>query len=289
MRKFALFALVGLAAVGCGDDGSGGSATGGAATGGASSGGGGADGGAGGAGGSGGAGAGGAAAEPQTGEVFLSSGDFSVVAASFQNNADLNCTTTVLGDCTLSMCTPITTRVSAGTVTVTAPSATFTLEPNDNNFYPFQNAGGPLWQDGESIEVEGTGADVPAFSGSVVGPAFVDFSQPDLTGLDKLVLDTSVDLPIAWTGGTGGKLVVSLLLQYPTNSTTLACSFPADAGQGVMPASALGMLVKPATGLFSIDTSNTTSLSVDNAAITITAQVPAHQGDIPGQIEVELQ
>ena len=133
-----------------------------------------------------------------------SGGCRAAVAASFQNNADLTCTNTVLGECTLSVCTLITTRVSAGTVTITAPSATFTLEPNDNNFYPFQNAGGALLQAGESMEVEATGADVPAFSGSVVGPALVEVSQPDLTGLAELGLDPSADLPITWTGGTVG-------------------------------------------------------------------------------------
>jgi hypothetical protein len=146
------------------------------------------------------------------------------------------------------------TEVSAGTITVTGAGAPIALTPmtgtlNDGGsavgYTPALNNqldGGNVSLGG-ALAIVGSGATVPAFSTTVAVPGSVTLTQPELVDASTFTISRSADLPLAWTGGgPAGTLSFEVEQIASTTVTIVVCTFPENAGSGVVPAAALSYL-----------------------------------------------
>jgi len=264
-----------MVSLGCSDDaassppGDGGAETGGAA--GAQTGGTGASGGQGAAGGSdtggiggtggtgGGTGGVGGSSEVPIGDGFVL---ISQSSGSWQSYADFEswptaprCASRNVGACRLETCiglTPASPRPHAGVITVTSGSLTRTLQPGINGDYQSVSEVGELWSPGQQVQITLAGAEAPAASMTLTGPATFTLTDPPVTS--TLPIIRTQTLVVRWSGGTGGSVVAALtgtpLGGAAGDSLQVKCSFDAAAGEGSIPATALGELDPSSQGSF---------------------------------------
>ncbi|HEY5926896.1 MAG TPA: hypothetical protein VIV11_34655 [Kofleriaceae bacterium] len=158
-----------------------------------------------------------------------------------------SCAVEVQGECTISDCST-TNWVSAGPITIKTSTGTMMLDPGANNSYPTMSAQAPLYTGGEMIMVSGTGAAVPAFSGTLVAP-----SKPTLTAPPpgNVIVDRSRDFTFSWSGG-GSTDVWITMSATAMPYKAIACTFAASRGQATIPKAVLAAL--PAgTGSFGLN------------------------------------
>ncbi|HUS27420.1 MAG TPA: hypothetical protein VMZ53_02895 [Kofleriaceae bacterium] len=186
-----------------------------------------------------------------------------IVNASFspQQTSTPPCTSQTVGPCIVSQCSgpfPMQTLASGGTVTVMGVGTTATLTPGFGNMYQPVNTGASF-AGGETITMQGTGADTPAFSFTLLAPARAAITTPAKpSGTDALVIDRSHDLSVAWTGG--GTSEIDFVFGSP-GLVNMNCAFPASAGSATIPTAALQML-SAGSGSFSASTEVIKSVDV---------------------------
>lgn len=163
------------------------------------------------------------------------------------------CTSVVAdgGPCIVTTCTGHTSSdgggvslVSAGDLTVTGGAfgdAGTQIGPDNLGSY-FYDTTGPMFSPGDTLSVTGAGATVPAFpEQSIVAPGGITLTSPAPTDSGALVIPTSTDLALTWTGGVAGARVIVDLTAFFAGggSASTVCSWDASAGQGTIPAAAL--------------------------------------------------
>lgn len=105
------------------------------------------------------------------------------------------------------------------------------------------NTTGPMFAPGDTLTVSGAGATVPAFPAqSLVAPDAIVVTAPAAAAdAGALVISTTTDVAVAWTGGaTGNRVVFTLSAFFKSGaSASTTCSWDAAAGQATIPASAV--------------------------------------------------
>jgi hypothetical protein len=153
--------------------------------------------------------------------------------------------TSLLADAPPSLTAPPT--VSAGTITITG------LVPGDDplTLLPTPTDGGvggvgyvsanglpvtPIFQAGAPLSVSAAGADVPPFAAQLVAPTDVNLVSPPAGS----TIDTSTDLPIAWSGGATEEFIT---IEFGSNASgDVLCFFDSTLQTAVVPKEALAPL-----------------------------------------------
>src|SRR5688500_11276156 len=131
---------------------------------------------------------------------------------------------------------------SAGMITITGGVMPITLTPNaDKSYTALTSQTAPLFSGGASVMLSAAGADVPAFSASLTMPAKATITSPvePPSSSPYLIVNRAQDFTVRWSGG-GGTFQIGMY--SPTTWPALVCKFPASAGSGTIPSSALMML-----------------------------------------------
>jgi hypothetical protein len=141
------------------------------------------------------------------------------------------------------------TLANSGTVTLSsgANSQTF-VASGEEDVTPAD-----FWEPGAPVKLEGSVPGVPALSETLTGPADVDLSAPEFYPLfagtysaRPIRLDTSRDFDVAWSGGAGTLVDVTLkcddIHDDPGHSTEVRCAVPGEVGALTIPSSLLHYL-----------------------------------------------
>lgn len=120
-----------------------------------------------------------------------------------------------------------------GTLTIETPMATTTLMFG----VPVTASAVPLFSPGQTVKISSTGAEVPAFSGTVVAPSPVALLSPSFDG--PLDVTMSEGLPLTWEPAEGHVLAFLTNEGSGAASRLLTCVFDAASGAGTMPPEAL--------------------------------------------------
>jgi hypothetical protein len=102
---------------------------------------------------------------------------------------------------------------------------------------------------GDMLTLSGLGGpDLPAFGPQTLiapAPSTITAPQCGVNGIGTCPdVDRTMDLPVAWTGGGAGVMVVTLETVADARVVSLTCKFPRGAGKGVVPTALLGLLDK---------------------------------------------
>lgn len=148
-----------------------------------------------------------------------------------------------------------TTRPVAGVIDASVGPVKLKLRPVHGT-YAGQVPLTPL-KGGEIIHFEAPGdpTGVPAFSGDVTAPVFVNLTTPKGPGQPKLAAGAPFDL--AWSPVTPDGVVRVKLVGGITSQVDVTCEFDGKAGKGVIPADAMAHLA-PGTVVFTVDAVSTT-------------------------------
>jgi hypothetical protein len=166
------------------------------------------------------------------------------------------CTITTAGDAGAPVDAGPLTLLSAGTLSVEGGLVPVSVMPNAQNQYVHTMNSTVLWNGGEMLGVKATGAAMgaPAFDLAVPAPGKATITAPAIAGLGQpTMVPRSANLSLAWTGGTG---TLRAFFFVTGGSVFASCTFPASAGSGTVPASALGKLPAGGGTLY-FDTSTT--------------------------------
>jgi hypothetical protein len=191
-------------------------------------------------------------------ELPVGGGTFTAVFYATPLGPPAGCATTTLdgGPCTVTTCLghaandggPVT-LASAGTLDVTGGAcgdAGVPLGPDNLGSYVY-NTTGPMFGPADMLGVSASGGVVPGFPAqSLAAPPAISVTAPLAGDAGTLVIPTSEDLDVTWTGGlTGDRVLFTLNALFASGaSASTACSWPAAAGHGAVPASALTPLVE---------------------------------------------
>lgn len=203
-------------------------------------------------------------AYPESGYVYArsvnnTSGKFSSLVAAFYGQPYTSCTVMMSGACLIQTCPvsqPPPPFVSAGNLTLSGGARTITLMPRADKGYTVSSDGTQaLWSGGEMLSFSATGADVPAFTASLVAPGPIAITSPTApSGGGKLSVSRTSDLTMTWTGGGSAQFRGGITAVYNNGASSAAvvCTAPASAGSFTIPASLIGQLPQSPTsaGLF---------------------------------------
>jgi hypothetical protein len=158
--------------------------------------------------------------------------------------------------------------VSAGPITVggTTPSFSLTYDMSTMKYgaAPAVPTDKPLYADGATVTFAAAGAEVPAFSDSLVTPTTFAITSPSLAG-GTLSIDTSKDLVFTWSGAAAGNLALNIRTTTTSAGVAAAvsfvsCQFKASARTATIPTSQLQKLTKTGgntTAIIGTDLSST--------------------------------
>ncbi|MBA3455564.1 MAG: hypothetical protein H0T42_20895 [Deltaproteobacteria bacterium] len=161
-------------------------------------------------------------------------------SASFSTAA---CPSETHGDCQVSSCSQTPAPVSAGTITITGAALPLSLVPTAAKTYPASNSTTQAYfTGGATVMFAAAGGDVPAFTLSLATPTRPTITAPaePPSASPSLMVTRANPFAVSWTGGSGRVQV--WLLGGGGSGPTVKCLFPASAGSGAVPASALAML-----------------------------------------------
>ena len=220
-----------------------------------------------------------AQAPPNVGDIVLWSinattaappTESSMVNAGFTLAAPSMCgPETVVDGCTISDCkvppTMLPKPVSAGAILVNGGKQPLTLTTKQPDYYSVQNPF-RLWDGGEELHVVVAGDVAPAFSLSVIAPAYLLVDAPVWPASGTaLTVPRATDLKFHWTGGGAGTIQVNMRFAAGTAWTDAICVYPAQSAFAKVSAKVLGMLPASTTTTNTIDvislTHATTSVS----------------------------
>jgi hypothetical protein len=129
----------------------------------------------------------------------------------------------------------------ANTITVTGTHPDVMLVPDVHSHYMQYNQQTPLWSGGEPLTITANGGEVPAFTQHLdaPGPVTITAPVPDSPNpADELVVSSSQDLVMTWTGGLG-TVQILIATEFPGSGVRVQCRFPASDGTGTIPQAAL--------------------------------------------------
>lgn len=185
---------------------------------------------------------------------------FAVQISAYNLKKPPACKTLAVGPCRVETCKEAKVAAatkfdysSMGDVTITLGSTSMVIKPSDG-----YGKGGPapLWAAPGPIQIAATGAETPAFSGTVVGPAAITLTAPTLPpegGLydesEKLSVPRAKPLAFTWSGGGPADEVRAFLWWAHVSDdfeydTTAECRFPASPGGGTVPSEVLALFPK---------------------------------------------
>ena len=187
-----------------------------------------------------------------------------------------------VGPCEVMMCPAGTAPppdASAGTITITGGVMPITLTPNaDKSYTAITSQTAALFTGGASVMFSAAGADVPAFSTSLTMPAKATITSPvePPSSSPYLIVNRAQDFTVRWSGG-GGTFQIGL---YSPTTTwpALMCKFPASAGSGTIPSSAL-MMLAAGMGSFSMSTIADADKTAGDYAVDVSAYFNAVWAD----------
>lgn len=180
------------------------------------------------------------------GASFLQPSGGSGGTGSGTTTTDGPCTITTAGDAGAAADAGTLALLPAGTLSVEGGLVAVSVTPNAQNQYSKSMNGATLWNGGETLTAKATGdaMGAPAFDLAIMAPGKATITAPMLAGLGQpTTIPRSANLSVAWTGGTG---TLRAFFFVTGGSTWISCSFPASAGSGTVPATALAKL--PAGG-----------------------------------------
>jgi collagen type VII alpha len=189
------------------------------------------------------------------------------------------CTTSNEGACVVSVCdlTPppdggapppsdagMAKAPNAGEITISGGDTPISLTVEANGTYKAFSAPKKAFSSGATLVAKAPGADVPAIDQSLAAPSAISVTAPMCASAMCGELDTAADFAPKWTGGTAGKVTVTLSNTTKVKATTAICTFDAASNGGTVPKAALAGFSKDATA--------TTIVSVSASSIkTFTA------------------
>lgn len=201
-------------------------------------------------------------------------------------------TVTTVGDCTATQI-PVDPNavapkgrsgLNAGAITLagtgTPANAKLVYGPVANTgFMNYSRAMGKtaIYAGGDTFTLSSAGGpDLPSFGPqTLVTPSDIVLTAPVCGGTCP-DLNRTMDLPVTWTGGGAGKVVVTFETIATTQAVLLQCKFPASGGSGTVPAALLAKLDKAGdpdvTGLLLISAANVVDFVVGTAPTTFTVQ-----------------
>src|SRR5262249_50220375 len=115
-----------------------------------------------------------------------------------------------------------------------------------------------------------------AFQKTLAAPPSITVTAPAWS--KDMTLDRKKELPLGWTGGTTGDVIVGIGAASSTTSVTLACKFPASPGQATIPAAAMAKLPATHDASISVVARTTETVDVKDWHITTLANRPARVG-----------
>ncbi|HEY8040292.1 MAG TPA: hypothetical protein VIF15_10890, partial [Polyangiaceae bacterium] len=208
--------------------------------------------------------------------------DFYATFFASPNPTPPNCKVTAAGACSYYACAGTTTQtgLSAGTLTISGGSlgAPVAVTPDATNHYTHQVTG-TVFTAGQTLTVSASGATVPAFGPhSVVAPGLVSITAPP----SPFKIPTSVDLPVAWSGGESGAVVILEGVATASSGSYFLCLWDASLGQAVVPQIVLSGLAGQATGYLVYGQYSTTTFvsggySIAESALPFTAASASFQ------------
>lgn len=164
---------------------------------------------------------------------------------------DPSCSVTSEGPCTVTVCKQrdggapsLPVYASAGRVRFTGgkPSAEVAVMPDEMRRYTgvFEPYDGAPLLGGEAIELEASGADVPAFSVAATYPALLTLATPSPAAPGPITVRRDRDLEMSWSRGAPGvSLEISILAGSVGDNRRTTCRLPSESGRGSIPASVL--------------------------------------------------
>ncbi len=206
-----------------------------------------------------------ASAVAQQGQVFafdtkLGGGsELFGLSAQFEQGIGSACASRAVGACSVFRCAPaagggqVLSNLNAGTITVTGGSQQAVLVPASDNTYSY--SGLVSFSTGATVGFAATGADVAAWNANVTFPSPITVTNP--SG-NRLVVDHTTDLAMAWTGGSS-KVLVTVQEGVPDRLVEVTCLFDGASGTATIPAAALSDL-EPSTTLGSGDAQGDVSI-----------------------------
>jgi hypothetical protein len=201
---------------------------------------------------------------------------------------DAGCTIVDAGDCYgYSGCNPPNPPgVSAGTLSLQGGElgAGVSLPPDPNSFfnYTYSNSNGAppaFFQDGDSLTVEATGADVPPFGVTLVAPGPGTLVSPVPGPNAYYAVPATSDLRVRWSGGEAGARFVFNMGLGP-GWAGFSCSWDATAGQGTVPQSLITLASGGGFTGFSWGQRRATTLIAGTFAIEASVEYDGFVGDL---------
>lgn len=160
---------------------------------------------------------------------------------------------------------------SAGILSVSTGGTEQLLEQDASGLYSLSAES--LWEaPGSEIVVKATGADVPAFEAKLVAPDAATLISPNVNPLDPLEWVQTKHLPLTWTARSSGQLRVSIYdTEFELARPALFCTFPVQAGEGVIPAAALMEMELGGPYMLQLSVRAESSMSAGDWGISVSA------------------
>ncbi len=219
------------------------------------------------------------------------------MVVSFERTPSLPCTGFTVGSCAVSIFGPQAadagsgpTGFSAGPITVSGGASTLVSTPMSSIFgslYPNYMSLQALWSGGEAITVSAAGADVPAFSTTLMAPRAVAVTAPVWPDGGPMTLPRDQDLTVRWSGISDGWVEIGLDGGSSlSRAVSISCRFSPSSGQGVVPAALLAQLPSGDGGLLvrSVDSAQPTAsgwnveVTLGTVALDSRAMLVSYQG-----------
>ncbi len=189
----------------------------------------------------------------------LKSGSFSAMFLD-QDPSPFNAKKVMVGPCEVRSYSKKTTPGSsklafhhAGPLRVSGGIYNVEILPANKQYKAWTDSKQAIFLGGESLTINALGGILPAFEAKLVAPSHVTITAPTYARGNKMPIDRTQDLAVAWTGSSSGEVVFQIggpqIPDLP--STNLVCSFPADSGKGVVPKDALAAIEGTGTGVIS--------------------------------------
>ncbi len=165
--------------------------------------------------------------------LFMDGGNYSADAVFRKGVGECAPKVEFIGECHYSEMNPscLDTDTDAGIITIQSPMSTSLLTME----MPSVSGDGPLFQPGQTVEMSSTGAEIPAFSGSVVAPPAVALTSPSFGA--PITHSKSQDLVLTWPATTGH--IVAFVASADALPHALSCTFDGAAGIAKIPPKAL--------------------------------------------------
>jgi hypothetical protein len=137
---------------------------------------------------------------------------------------------------------------TAGTISVSSPSAQVTLPP-DGGYYIY--TGSAVFSTGDLVTVSATGAEVPAFNASITAPGAINMNGVPTDG-GRLLIDRQTGYTVAWTGATS-----DIYVELIAGSAVFICRPPAGVSSQLLSGNLLSSVPDGGTGLLVVLTEKT--------------------------------